>query len=88
MHTCNLCGSPDLLALIDFGHHPVAKHYLVDQFDEQPTWPVRLFFCETCGLTQLVGSCPPEILYDNYVTLSSWKFQPHVQREIDIINSL
>jgi len=45
-------------------------------------------FCETCGLTQLADSCPPEILYDNYVTLSSWKFQPHVQLEIDLIKSL
>ncbi len=88
MHTCNLCGSSDLLSLIDFGHHPVAKHYLVNQSEEQSTWPVKLFFCEFCGLTQLVDSCPPEVLYDNYITLSSWKFQPHVQREIDIINSL
>ena len=88
MHACNLCGGFDLLPLINFGSHPVEKHYLANQSDEQPTWPVRLFFCESCGLTQLVDSCPPEILYDNYVTLSSWKFQPHVQHEIDIIKSL
>lgn len=88
MHLCNLCGGPDLLPLIDFGNHPVAKHYLAERSGDQPVWPVRLFFCESCGLTQLVDSCPPEILYDNYVTLSSWKFQPHVQREIDIIRSL
>jgi len=88
MHLCNLCGGLDLLPLIDFGNHPVAKHYLAERSGDQPVWPVRLFFCESCGLTQLVDSCPPEILYDNYVTLSSWKFQPHVQREIDIIRSL
>ncbi len=88
VHSCNLCGSSDLLPLIDFGNHPVAKHYLAEQSGDQPTWPVKLFFCESCGLTQLVGACPPEILYDNYVTLSSWKFQPHVQREIDLIKSL
>ena len=88
MHSCHLCGGSDLLPLIDFGNHPVAKHYLVNRFGEQPTWPVRLFFCESCGLTQLVDSCPPEVLYDNYVTLSSWKFQPHVQHEIDIIRNL
>jgi 2-polyprenyl-3-methyl-5-hydroxy-6-metoxy-1,4-benzoquinol methylase len=87
-HSCNLCGGADLLPLIDFGSHPVAKHYLTERWSAQPTWPVRLFFCESCGLSQLVDSCPPEILYDNYVTLSSWKFQPHVQREIDLIKSL
>jgi 2-polyprenyl-3-methyl-5-hydroxy-6-metoxy-1,4-benzoquinol methylase len=88
VHSCNLCGSSDLLPLIDFGKHPVAKHYLADQSGDQPVWPVRLYFCESCGLTQLAGSCPPEVLYENYVTLSSWKFQPHVQREIDLIKSL
>jgi 2-polyprenyl-3-methyl-5-hydroxy-6-metoxy-1,4-benzoquinol methylase len=88
MHSCHLCGASDLMFLIDFGNHPVSKHYLADRFGEQPTWPVRLFFCETCGLTQLVGSCPPEVLYDNYVTLSSWKAQPQVRHEIDIIERL
>lgn len=88
MHSCNLCGGTDLLPLIDFGNHPVAKHYLDGRQDTQPTWPVKLFFCESCGLTQLVDACPPEVLYENYVTLSSWKFQPHVQHEIDVIKSL
>lgn len=88
MYSCNLCRGSDLLPLIDFGDHPVAKHYLAEPTDSRELWPVRLFFCESCGLTQLVDSCPPEILYDNYVTLSSWKSQPHVQREIEIVKSL
>ena len=88
MHKCNLCGGSDLIPLIDFGSHPVVKHYLLDQSEAQPTWPVKLYFCEQCGLAQLVDSCPPEVLYDNYVTLSSWKFQPHVQHEIDFIKTL
>lgn len=88
MHKCNLCGSSELMPLIDFGNHPVAKHYLENSLEVQPTWPVRLYFCERCGLTQLVDSCPPDVLYKNYVTVSSWKFQPHVQHEIDAIKSL
>ncbi len=87
-HSCNLCGGTDLLPLIDFGNHPVAKHYLAAPTDDAPTWPMRVVFCESCGLTQLVDSCPAEILYKNYVTLSSWKYQPHVQHEIDVIKSL
>ena len=85
MHKCNLCGSSELIPLIDFGSHPVVKHYLCDCSEVQPTWPVKLYFCEYCGLTQLVDSCPPDVLYDNYVTMSSWKFQPHVQHEINEI---
>lgn len=88
MHKCNLCGKSELLPLIDFGNHPVAKHYLENPSEAQPTWPVRLYFCEHCGLTQLIDSCPPDVLYENYVTVSSWKFQPHVQHEIDAIKSL
>lgn len=88
MSTCNLCNSEEIRQLIDFGQHPVAKHYLNDKREDQPTWPVKLYFCERCGLTQLVDSCPPEVLYDNYVTLSSWKNQPHVQMEIDMIKNL
>jgi SAM-dependent methyltransferase len=86
--TCHLCGTSDLSLLIDFGAHPVAKHYLEDISAVSPTWPVRLFFCNSCGLSQLVDSCPPEVLYDNYVTLSAWKSQPHVQHEIELIETL
>jgi SAM-dependent methyltransferase len=88
MHKCNLCSGSQLTPLIDFGSHPVAKHYLFSAEDTRETYPVKLFFCEGCGLTQLMDSCPPEILYDNYVTLSSWKFQPHVQGQIDFLKSL
>ena len=88
MHKCNLCKSLDLIQLIDFGSQPIAKHYLNYVTQDHRAFPVKLYFCEQCGLTQLVDSCPPEILYDNYVTLSSWKFQPQVQHEIEIIKSL
>jgi len=87
-HACNLCNSHELAELIDFGSHPVSKHYLVHPEDTRPVWPVKLFFCESCGLTQLVDSCPPEILYANYVTLSAWKFQPHVSHQIEMIKGL
>ena len=88
MNLCNLCCSSELKLLIDFGLQPVAKHYLLNRTDAQPTWPVELYFCESCGLTQLANACPPELLYDNYVTLSAWKPQPHAQHEIDIIKKL
>lgn len=88
MNKCNLCGNSELTPLIDFGNQPIVKHYLTDHAEDASAWPVKLYFCEHCGLAQLVDSCPPEFLYDNYVTLSSWKFQPHVQHEIDVIKSL
>ena len=88
MSSCNLCGSNNLQPLIDFGQHPISKHYLTEQDNEQPNWPVKLYFCESCGLSQLHDSCPPEVIYDDYVTLSSWKFQPQVKHEIDTLQKM
>jgi hypothetical protein len=51
-------------------------------------WPVRLYFCTSCGLSQLQESCPPEVLYDNYVTLSGWKPQAHLVHEVNYLISL
>ncbi|MEO8172126.1 MAG: methyltransferase domain-containing protein [Sediminibacterium sp.] len=64
------------------------KHYLKTKEDTEATYPVHLYFCDDCGLTQLIGSAPPEVLYDNYVTLSGWKNQPHVQHSIDVLKKI
>lgn len=88
MASCNLCGSRELLPLIDFGRHPVSKHYLSDPHDSPPTWPMQLAFCEACGLTQLVDACPPEVVYNEYVTLSAWKSQPQARRQIDFLRRM
>ena len=87
-HTCNLCRNSNLLPMIEFGSFPIMKHYLKDKEEIQPVFPMNMFVCKSCGLTQLVDSCPPEFLYDNYVTLSSWKSQPQIQDEINILSSL
>lgn len=85
---CNMCRASGLTPLIDFGEHPISKHYLSAPDEVRPTWPVRLFFCESCGMTQLVGSVPPELIYDNYVTLSSWKPQRQIPGQVESIKNL
>ena len=88
MSICNLCGCNELVPLIDFGIHPVSKHYLKNASDVRDNWPVKLYFCASCGLSQLVDSCPPEVIYDDYVTLSSWKPQPQVTHEIETVQRM
>ena len=88
LYNCNLCSSSDILPLVFFGNYPIMKHYLKDKEQIQPVFPMNLQVCKSCGLTQLVDSCPPELLYDNYVTLSSWKSQPQIQYEINLLMSL
>jgi 2-polyprenyl-3-methyl-5-hydroxy-6-metoxy-1,4-benzoquinol methylase len=41
--------------------------------------------CEGCALIQLIEPVPPELLYSDYVTLSSWKHQPHLPRLIELL---
>ncbi len=88
LYSCNLCSGTDLSALIEFGNYPIMKHYTKYRDEVQPVFPMNLYVCKSCGLTQLVDSCPPNLLYDNYVTLSSWKSQPQIPKEIEILKSL
>jgi SAM-dependent methyltransferase len=88
MNVCRLCGDSDMVLLIDFGAHPIAHHFLTNPSQEEYVHPVRLFFCNNCGLAQLVDPIPPHMLYTEYVTLSSWKNQPHMPYLLRLISQL
>jgi SAM-dependent methyltransferase len=83
-----MCGSSSLLPVLDLGDHPVARHFLSAQSEEEYVHPVRLHLCESCGLVQLVDPVPAETLYADYVCLSSWKAQPHVPGLADLVQTL
>lgn len=86
--TCALCTRRTVETLVDFGEHPIA-HQLLQAPDERPyTHPVLLGCCTSCGLTQLVDPIPPERLYDRYNWLSSWKWNPHEPRLLELIAAL
>lgn len=88
MNSCNLCEGKQLYKLIDFGAHPIAHDYLKTPSNDEYVHPVTLYFCETCGHIQLINPIPPDLLYENYVCLSSWKHQPHIPRLARIIEEL
>jgi len=88
MHICNLCGSNNLLPLINFGSHPITHHFLKVRHQDEYTHGVDLQFCEECGLTQIVDPVAPEKFYTQLFALSSWKNQPHIQHEITLIKNL
>lgn len=71
--------------MLDLGSHPVAHRFLAAPDQVEYTHPVRAVVCDRCGLVQLVDPVAPEVLYTDYVTLSSWKNQPHVPRLIELI---
>jgi len=88
MDYCRLCGKPNLHGLLDFGEHPIAHRFLSDPFEEEYVHPVILCLCEGCGLAQLVNPIPPKMLYTEYNWLSSWKWNPHLARLLQLIEKL
>lgn len=88
MTTCNLCGRDAVERLIDFGAHPIAHQFLESPDQDVYTHPVTLGFCTGCGLAQLVDPIPADRLYTRYHWLSSWKWNPHAARVVELIEEL
>ena len=83
--SCNLCAADDIQELVNFGPHPIAHNYLKDPGVDESKYPLVFQQCNECGHLFLSNPIPPETLYENYVTLSDWKFQPHIPRLIEMI---
>ncbi len=85
MAACALCGSSDVLPLIDFGQQPIAHNYLTHPLQDEYTHPFELGYCSRCGLIFIINPISAELLYKEYFTLSAWKHQPHIPRLIQMI---
>jgi SAM-dependent methyltransferase len=82
---CRLCGRQDLSVLIDLGNQPIA-HRLLEQPENEFTHPLKVHFCDSCGLGQIIDPIAPEILYKGYnYCFSSWKPEPHREKELSLI---
>lgn len=83
---CNLCGSPNLKTTIDFGYHLASKSKFKNcNLNLLTPHNVELLHCSDCSLLQLDDPIVETDLYENYVTLSNWKSQPHLQMQIDYL---
>ncbi|HJJ42272.1 MAG TPA: class I SAM-dependent methyltransferase [Methanocorpusculum sp.] len=82
---CHLCGSINLSPLINFGSHSIGHHYLKKPDSDEERYPIEFYYCKTCGLSQIVNPIPPDKLYTNYFALSSYKNQPHIPHEVELI---
>ena len=70
--TCRLCGGPDLTRVLALKATPPANAFIPeDQLDQpQQTFPLDVFFCESCHHVQLLDVVDPRILFENYVYVS------------------
>jgi len=85
--SCNLCGS-ELGNKLDFGQHPIANLLSNEKLQPVSKHSKALGRCKQCELIQLVDPLPPNLLYADYPTTSSWKPEPHINKLINNISAL
>lgn len=73
-HThCRICHSPLPGPILDLGTMPLANSFVSspDEFADEPSYPLAVTTCVTCGLAQLTYTVPAEQLYREYIYVSS-----------------
>ncbi|HTX03623.1 MAG TPA: class I SAM-dependent methyltransferase [Candidatus Acidoferrales bacterium] len=86
---CRVCGAANLEPLIDFGATPIAHRLLTQRDADEEVFPFALSLCARCSLVQVADPIDPAVLYKGYnYNLSSWKFEPHLEDEIEKIAQL
>jgi hypothetical protein len=71
---CRLCGSSDLLSVVDLGATPPCELFLTEaQLDEpEQTYPLHLRVCTSCWLAQVPPLITPEETFTEYAYFSSF----------------
>jgi SAM-dependent methyltransferase len=72
MARCRVCQQETLEEFLSLGPTPLANRFLTrEQLEEtEPSFPLDVYFCHTCGLVQLVDVVPPEVLFRDYLYLT------------------
>jgi len=70
---CRLCNNNDLKLILNLKPTPVADDFVGENklSDAQPTYPLDLFLCKDCGHVQLGYIVDPNILFKDYIYISS-----------------
>ena len=68
---CRACGSEELKLVLDLGSQPWGNDYqLVENFKSFNKYPLELFFCSTCSLSQINFTVPREVMFISHTYLS------------------
>ncbi len=70
---CRICGSKDLVKILDLGETPLANGFLTEKElkKEEEKFPLVVYFCKGCSLVQLLDVVDPKILFGNYHFMTS-----------------
>lgn len=64
--TCRICGSKNLYMFLDLGDQPPANAYLKNPKQKENLYPLKVYYCQECGLIQLCDVVDPKELFTNY----------------------
>jgi SAM-dependent methyltransferase len=88
---CRGCKGNRLEKVLSLGKTPAANAFLKKQdLDKpEPFFPLEVYFCHDCSLLQLVDIVSPELLFRDYVYVSSFSpaFIKHFQSFADVVTS-
>lgn len=70
---CRICGSKDLLDVIDLGKQPIPNGFLKKEGlnKKEAKYPLIVCFCNNCSLMQLKYIVNPNIMFKNYLYIPS-----------------
>ena len=69
---CRMCGSTDLTLYLDLGDQPPSNAFLSrDEIPDEQSFPLSVYLCRSCGLSQLLDVVHGEDVFDAYAYLSS-----------------
>lgn len=70
--TCRICGSPDLVRYLSLGDQPPSNSFIASsEINDEQTFPLDVYLCTGCGLSQLLDIVSSEDIFNDYAYLSS-----------------
>jgi C-methyltransferase C-terminal domain/Putative zinc binding domain/Methyltransferase domain len=66
---CRVCEGDRLRRFLELGPQPLANAFLrsPDEFATEASYPLDVYYCESCSLVQLLDVIDPEVLFGNYL---------------------
>jgi len=67
--SCRACEGDRLTLFLELGRQPLANAFLASsgEFATEASYPLDVYFCESCSLVQLLDVIDPEVLFGNYI---------------------
>ena len=69
---CRVCGHAGLAEILSLGQSPLANAFLESpaEFAAERRFPLDLYYCDRCGLLQLLDVVNPELLFRHYLYMT------------------